>query len=445
MAKDSLPDTSDIRSVRFVYGDPSGVIRAKGTTGSQFAGKIHEGIGLTRAQNAVNLFEDLVHVDGMEPVGEVRIVPDLTTYTVLPWLDRTASVICDLRQIDGSEWGGCTRTVLKRAIASAAEAGIEVFAAFENEFYIAEGTRENPIPFGNAACYSTAGLDRNSAMMNDMIDNLESQGYIVEQAINEYGPGQLEIVIKYDQALNAADNQMKFRDTIRGTAEVQHGLMASFSPKPYADGVGSGTHLHFSLWSGKNNLLFNKDKPGEISELGGHFIAGLLEHLPALVALTCPSYVSYERLAPHAWAGSTIAWGYDNRECTVRVASSFKGREEQSINIELKASDSSANPHLALAGVIAAGLDGIARKLTPPAPARHDPVLLSEADKIASNVRPLPSSQAEALDNLERDTVLMDALGDLMGRCVLATRRAENAKASQNGIEWARAATFTVY
>lgn len=445
MSDDVAGHASQMRTVRFVYGDPSGVIRAKATHGAQFAGKVAEGIGLTRAQNAVNVFEDLVHVDGMEPVGEVRIVPDVATYTQLPWLDRTASVICDLREIDGSEWGGCTRTVLKRAIAQAAAMGIEVKAAFENEFYLATGSPSHPVPHHDAPCYSTSGLDRNAAVMDDMVDNLTAQGYVVEQAINEYGPGQLEIVIKYTDALAAADQQLKFRDTIRGTAEVQHGLMASFSPKPYEDGIGSGTHLHFSLWRGDRNLLFDPANPGLVSELGASFIAGLLEHLPALVGLTCPSYVSYERLAPHAWAGSTVAWGYDNRECSVRVASGFRGREEASINIELKASDSSANPHLALAGVIAAGLDGIARGLTPPAPAQHDPVNLSDDERLASGVRPLPSSQLEALDLLERDPVLTGALGDLMTRCYLATRRAENAKAEANGLAWARAATFTVY
>lgn len=441
----TIDSAAQMRTVRFIYCDPSGVIRSKATTGPLFEGKATEGIGLTRAQNAVNLFEDLVHVDGMEPVGEVRIIPDLNSYTELPWLNRTASVVSDLRMPDGSEWGGCTRTVLKNALAAAADMGIEVMAAFENEFYVAEGTPANPIPWADGACYSSAAVDRASGLIDDIVDNLTAQGYIVEQVINEYGPGQLEIVIKYDEALRSADNQLKYRDTVRGTAQVGHGLMASFSPKPYPDKVGSGAHLHFSLWNGDRNLLYNADEPTKISELGGAFIAGLLEHLPALVALTCPSFVSYERLAPHAWAGSTVAWGYDNRECTVRVASPFAGREEQSTNIELKSSDGSANPYLALAGVIHAGLDGIRRGLVPPAPAEHDPALLTGAEREASNVRPLPATQAEALDLLEQDSVLMDGLGDLMGRLYLAVRRAENAKGEANGIEWARAATFNVY
>ncbi len=438
---------ADTRLIRFLYCDPAGVIRGKTVHASQFPAKISEGVGLTRAQNAVNLFEDLIAVEGMEPVGEVRIIPDVNTYTNLPWLDRTASMLSDLREQDGAEWGGCTRTVLKRAITSAQEQGVKVMAAFESEFYLAEETPDGPKPWRNGPVYSSAGMDRASDVVDAMVDNLVAQGITVEQAINEYGPGQQEIAIKYTDALTAADQHLKFRDTVRGTAEVQFGLLASFAPKPFADGIGSGAHLHFSLWSadGKLNLLYNKDEPTRLSEFGLSFVAGVLEHLPALLALTCPSVVSYHRLQPHAWAGSTISWGYDNRECAVRVASPFMGREMNSINLELKTCDGSANPYLALAGLIAAGLDGVARKLAAPAPAEHDPTLLSAEDAAASNIRPLPSSQLEALEALENDEVLALALGTQMLRCIVETRRAENAKAEKNGADWARLATFSTF
>lgn len=436
-----------IRIVRFLYCDPSGVIRGKTAHASQMGNKLSEGLGLTRAQNAVNLFEDLIHIEGMEPVGEVRIVPDVTTYTQLPWVDRTASMFCDLREPDGSEWGGCTRSVLKRAIAQALEMGIVVKAAFENEFYLAEPSPNGPIPYGNGPVYSSAGLDRVNHVMGKIVDNLTEQGMIVEQAINEYGPGQQEIAIKYDDALRAADLHLKFRDTVRGTSEVQFGLLASLAPKPFADGIGSGAHLHFSLWTedGTTNLLYNEKSPRELSEFGLHFVAGVLEHLRAIVALSCPSFVSYFRLKPHSWAGNTISWGYDNRECALRVASPFKGREMNSINLELKASDGSSNPYLSLAALIVAGLDGVRRKLQPPAPALHDPDLLSASEKEESNIRPLPASQLDALLSLEADSVVTDVLGPLMTQAILLSRRAENAKAQANGDDWARAQTFSTF
>jgi glutamine synthetase len=265
--------------------------------------------------------------------------------------------------------------------------------------------------------------------MHDIVDALEIQGLEVEQAINEYGPGQQEIAIRYADALRAADNQLKFRDAVRGVAEVTHGLIASFAAKPFAEGVGSGAHIHFSLWSadGATNLLFDPAAgPRLLSETGRQFVAGVLDHLPALVALTCPSFNSYERLQPRAWAGSTVSWGPDNRECGIRVASPFRGREAESTNVELKACDPTCNPYLALGGLILAGLDGIRRDLEPPEPARKDPAAMSDEERARSGIRPLPATLRQALANLQADDVLYPALGDLLGRCIIAVRTAES-------------------
>ena len=439
-------DEKRIRLIRFLYCDPAGVIRGKTVTSSQLPSKITEGVGLTRAQHAVNLFEDLISIEGMEPVGEVRIVPDPDTFGILPWVDRTASFYCDITEQDGSDWGGCTRSVLKRAIAKLEAHGLTMYSAFESEFYLATMGESGPVPWQNGPVYSSSGMDRASSAMHDMVDNLEAQGIIVEQAINEYGPGQEEIAIKYSDALNSADNHLKFRDTIRGTAEVQHGLLASLAPKPFADGIGSGAHVHFSVWNKeKVNLFYNESEPTKLSQFGESFVAGILDHLPALIALTCPSTLSYQRLKPHSWAGNTISWGYDNRECAVRVASPFKGREMQSINLELKACDGSSNPYLALAGIILAGMDGVERGLHAPRPAHRDPNLLNDEERAACAIRPLPASQLEALDNLEKDPVLREGLGELMLRAILATRRAEAAKAEEMGEDWARLATFSTF
>jgi glutamine synthetase len=417
-----------VRLVRFLYCDPSGVIRGKNVHVDRLAGRMREGVGLTRAQNAVNMLENLVYVEGMEAVGEVRVVPDPDTYTVLPWVPRTAGLLCDQLDHDFVDWGCCGRSFLKRAIAAAEAVGVRVMASFENEFYLAIERDGAILPWANGPVYSSAGMDRASGVMDEIVTGLEAQGMEVEQAINEYGPGQQEIAVRYTDALRAADNQLKFRDTVRGVAEVGHGLIASFAPKPFAEGIGSGAHVHFSLWSpdGRANLLYEPDA-GErlLSETGRRFVAGLLHHLPALVALTCPSYNSYDRLRPDAWAGSTVSWGLDNRECSVRVASPFRGREMESTNVELKACDPSCNPYLALGGLILAGLDGIARGLEPPEPARTNPSRMSAAERERCGVRPLPGSLREALGYLQADPVLFPALGDLLGRCLVAVRTAE--------------------
>lgn len=417
-----------VRLIRFLYCDPSGVIRGKNVHIDRLGGRMQEGVGLTRAQNAVNVLEELVHVEGMEPVGEVRLVPDPDTYTLLPWAPATAGLLCDQLGHDFRDWGCCPRSFLKRAIEAAGAAGIRVFASFENEFYLAHELEGKVVPWADGPVYSSAGMDRPSRVMADIVEALEVQGLEVEQAINEYGPGQQEIAVRYAEALRAADNQLKFRDAVRGVAETKHDLIASFAPKPFSHGIGSGAHIHFSLWSpdGRMNLLYDPAAgPRLLSEVGRHFVAGILDHLPALVALTCPSVNSYDRLRPDAWAGSTVSWGPDNRECSVRVASPFSGREMESTNVELKACDPSCNPYLALGGLILAGLDGIARELQPPEPALTNPSRMTEQERVRCAIRPLPGDLRQALGALEGDQVIFPALGGLLGRCIVAVRTAE--------------------
>jgi glutamine synthetase len=437
-----------VRMIRFLYCDPSGVIRGKNVHVSKLASKMREGVGVTRAQNAVNMVEQLVHIPGMEPIGEIRIVPDPDTYTVLPWVPRTAGLLCDQLDHDFEDWGSCTRSYLKRAIADADAMGIRVMAAFEDEFYLAQEVDGVVRPWGNGPVYSSAGMDRTALVMDDIVTSLEAQGLDVEQAINEYGPGQVEVAIKYADVLRAADNQVKLRDAVRGTVEVLHGLIASFAAKPFADGIGSGAHIHFSLWSpdGTRNLLYAADAGDKVlSPLGRAFMAGVLEHLPALIALTCPSHNSYERLKPGAWAGSTVSWGIDNREATVRVASPFRGREEESTNLELKACDPTCNPYLALGGLIHAGLDGVRRGLEPSEPARKDPARMTPEERERCDIRPLPGTLPDALAALAADPVLFDSLGALLGPAMIAIRTAEHEVLEAMGPDAARLAHLRTF
>jgi glutamine synthetase len=422
---------ADVRLVRFEYCDVSGVARTKAIHVGQLEHKLLEGVSLTRAQMAIDLLEQLVPVEGMEPVGEIRLVPDPATFTVLPWVPGTASVLCDQLGHDRTDWGACPRSFLQRMVDRATELGITVQATFENEYYLATehegGYRPHDAP-GHAPVYSAIGHDHAAEVMLETVDALSAQGIVVEQAINEYGPGQKEISIRHTDVVGAADNQMKFRDTVRGVA-ARHGLIASFAAKPFPDEIGSGAHVHFSLWdlAGRRSLLYDPSRPGDLSPLGRHFIAGVVEHLPALTALTVPSYNSFRRLTPSAWASATTSWGFDNKEVAVRVVSPFHRREEASYNIEFKASDGSANPYLSLGALIACGLDGVQRRLEPGEPCRQDPALMSAEDLARSRVHPLPTSMRAALDALAADDVLVPALGPLLSRCYLAVRGSEEA------------------
>lgn len=425
---------ANVQLVRFIYCDYSGVTRAKALHVSHVANKLHEGLGLTRAQMAINLLENLIEIEGMEPVGEVRLVPCADTFSILPWTPGQASIICDLIDQNHLSWGACPRSFLKAMVAEAESMGIKIEATFENEFYLAREENGIYIPFDHSPVYSSIGLDLSAQIMHDIVEALIEQDIVVEQAINEYGPGQQEISIHHAHAIRAADNQIKLRDTVRGIA-LRHNLLASFAPKPFPEDIGSGCHVHFSLWNtgGQRNLLYDTNEPRGLSEMGRQFIAGILDHLPALIALTCPSYNSYRRLQPQTWSAAYTAWGFDNREAAIRVASPFWGREEQTYNLELKSVDSSANPYIALGGLIAAGLDGIKRRLQPGQPCEHDPSKLSEAERVENHIRRLPTAMHEALDNLAQDTLLADAMGDLMSRAYLAIRRSEEqAFAKQN-------------
>lgn len=428
MADDILTGAREagVQLVRFLYCDHSGVTRGKTVHISRLPTKLREGVGLTRAQMAMNLLEELVPVAGMEPVGEIRLVPDPATWSLLPWVQGGASLLCDQLDHDGKDWGACPRSFLKSALARAEERGIEVHASFEVEFFLAREEERRYIPFDHAPVYSSIGLDLSAPIMHDIVAALEAQGLEVEQAINEYGPGQQEIAIRHAPALRAADNHIKLRDTVRGVA-LQHGLLASFAAKPFPETVGSGAHIHFSLWdraSGRN-VLFDASRPGGLSGLGRNAVAGILRHLPALIALTCPSYNSYRRLQPHAWSSAFTAWGFDNREAAVRVSSPFWDREEESYNIELKPVDPSANPYLALGALLLAVLDGMARGDDPGEPCEQDPAHLDDAERARRNIQRLPTHMTTALDLLENDALLAGAMGDLLLRSYLAVRRSE--------------------
>ena len=204
-----------------------------------------------------------------------------------------------------------------------------------------------------------------------------------------------------------------------------HGFVASLAPKPWPDNAGNGGHVHFSLWDGERNRFYDGSRVDGLSDDARSFMAGVLTHVPALCALTAPSFNSYHRIVPQYWAGAFVCWGLDNREAPVRVASTFRGAEEASTNAELKACDASCNPYLALGGLIAAGLDGLERGLQPPDPVEVDPATIDAGEREQRGIHRLPATQAEALEALESDDVLTSALGSVLAGSYLAVRRSE--------------------
>ena len=260
--------------------------------------------------------------------------------------------------------------------------------------------------------------------IDDLAAALEAQQIPLQQYYAELGHGQQEISTAHVPALQAADEQLLVRETIRAVAS-RRGLVASLAPKPWPNNAGNGCHIHFSLWEQGRNRFYDGSQPDGLSETARAFIAGVLAHLPGLCALTAPSYNSYHRIVPQSWAGAFVCWGHDNREAPVRAASPFRGAEEGSTNAELKASDASCNPYVAVGALIAAGLDGIERALEAPDPVELDPATLSADERAARGIAEMPDTQAQALDALEADGLLLEALGPELARSYLAVRRSE--------------------
>jgi glutamine synthetase len=421
-------DEQGLQLVRFLYCDNGGVIRGKSTHVGQLARRIASGIGLVKGMQSFTSLDFLAPDATYGPVGEIRLVPDPDTFVVLPYAPRSGQMIANMVELDHQPWALDPRHFLQRMIDAAAAEDLVFDAAFENEFFLAYRRDDGYVPVDRSLCFSAIGMESTEPVIQDIIAALTEQGLTVELSHPELGAGQQELSIRHADALRAADNQITYRQTVRAVA-AQHGMVATLAPKPWADQAGSGAHLHWSIWDAGHteNRLADATGMAGLSALARQAIAGVVAHLPALLALTTPSVNSFRRLQPHFWSSAYTAWGIENREAAVRVPTRYWDDEAGSTNLELKASDASANPYIALGGVMAAALDGIARGLDPGEPVNEDPGNLTDAEREQRGIRRFPTSPGEALDELERDEVLMGALGSGLATEYLKVRRAEAA------------------
>jgi glutamine synthetase len=437
---------ADLRLVRFLWCGNDGTVRAKASAVHGLEGRIHAGIGLTVAMQAMNGLDQLQPVERMGPVGEIRLVPDPETFRVLPYAPHLGAMLVDHVQLDGEPAQVCQRSFLKRMEGRLAERGAKLEVAFENEFSLATVVDDRFVPIDSGLCFSTISATAAQDYVDELAAALDEQGIGLEQYYSELGHGQHEISTPHAPALRAADEQLLVRETIRGVA-ARHGLVASLAPKPWPENAGNGAHIHFSLWDleGARNRFHDGSATDHLSGEARSFIAGVLEHLPALCGLTAPSFNSYRRIVPQYWAGAYVCWGHDNREASVRVPSVFSGMEESSTNVELKAADASSNPYLALGGLIAAGLDGLERGLEPPEPVEVDPATLTEQERERLGIVEMPATQADALDALAADDVLTGALGPVLAESYLAVRRSEWAAYSEGDEAFEQQGHFSKY
>jgi glutamine synthetase len=404
-----------------VFVDHAGIPKTKAVYRDSFERRAGAGVGLAKGVLALDPSGALHPASGLSPVGEVRLVPDLSTLTPLPFARSQAMVSCDMTEPDArTPWDGCPRSALRRVLGRLAERGYRAIASFEAEFYVwgPDGPLDRTPYAGSFALTAAADFVAELAQM------LEEMGIRPEQCHAEVGHGNLELSVGEAEALAAADRRVQVLETIRGVAH-RMGLETTMAPKPYLDQAGNGHHLHVSVYSLEDDVPALFDASGALSELGSGFVAGLLEHLPAIMAFSAPSPNSYQRLAPGMWSSAYSAYGPDNREAAIRLASPVAGAEPATANVELKPADVTANPYLALAAVLAAGMDGMERGLDPGEPTAVDPATLSEEERAERGIYPLPGSLDESLDALEKDDVLIEALGEQLVRTHVAVARAQ--------------------
>ena len=382
-----------VKYLRALWCDSGGIIRAKAIHVDRLEPTTRAVAGISEAQMAVPATADVVVPEaGLPPVGEVWLAPVWETLVVLPYAPGHAAVVANMIKPDGP-WNCCPRNYLKRVVENAETYDIELQAAFENEFTLMRPTEEGWRPVDDTPFASTSGMQQSLDVINDITEALLAQGLEVERYYTEGGPGQHEISIRHDNPLAAADRQLIFRETVRGIAQ-QHGLAASFLPKIDPETAGNGCHLHLGLYRREHGRLENLFRTEtiaasleQIDPVAKHFMAGVLHHLPSLMALTVPSTNSLERLKPSCWAGAYSCWGIDNREAAIRVISDIDGFLS---HMELKTADATANPYLALGGTIWAGLDGIDSNRPLPEPVDFDPNLLSSKELGTQSIARLP-------------------------------------------------------
>ena len=414
-----------VHLTRLVWCGNDGTVRAKGVSTPRLEERLVGGVGLSRAQPAQNAHDSIADVPGMTPVGEFRLLPDPETLRVLPYAPATAAMLADWIALDGTPEPTCPRELVRRMERRLAERGLAARVGFESEFVLARPVDGGWEPIDRSPCFSTTGAMAAQDAMEALLVAFDQQRIAVDGAHAEGGDGQQEIAFAPGDPLRAADEQVLARETLRGVA-ASLGMAASVAPKPFPEAAGNGLHVHLSLFTPDGrNAFCDEAAPGGLAAPARHAVAGLLDHLPGLCALTAPSANSYRRLAPSTWSGAWRCWGYDHREAAVRACSPLAGREQQSANIEYKPSDASASPHLAVGALLAAVIDGIDRGAEPAAPADADPAGLTEDRRAELCIEQLPATPADALDALAADEVLLDALGPELARSFIAVRRSE--------------------
>jgi len=414
----------DVAAVAVTFVDTSGITRVKGVPVSVFDRVAGWGVGATPVFDAFLLDDSIASTPVANPSGDLRLMPDLHRVVPLAAQPGWAWAPADRWTQDGEPHPGCARLLAARMVERLAEAGLAAKAAYEVEWVLFRDSGDGPQPATVAPAYGMGRIIEVSDYAVELLRTLAAQGVAVQQFHPEYAPGQLELSVAPESPVAAADTAVLVRSTIRAVA-ARHRLAVSFSPSVQAGGVGNGGHLHLSLHRGGRSLFAGGDRRYGLTTEAEAFMAGVVERLPALLAVGAPSVASYLRLLPSHWAGAFACWGLENREAAVRLVTGSVGEQARAANFEVKCVDQSANPYLLIAAVLATGLAGLQGNATLPEPVDGDPAALSAAERAERGVARLPEKLGDAVDAFAADKVLTDAFGPELTETLLAVRRAE--------------------
>ncbi len=423
---------ANVRFVSLQFTDIMGVVKNVHIPFHKFGDAVDHG-----------LWFDGSSIEGFARIHEsdMFLDPDLDTFGIIPWErdpnGSTAKVICDVYTPDGEPFAGDPRGVLRRQLKRAQDMGFRYMTGPELEFFMlrrrpADGLDQGqngspqvePLPHDQAG-YFDLTTDEASNVRKEMVEALEELGIVVEASHHEVAVGQHEIDFKYDDAMRTADNAVTFRTTLKAIAQ-QHGLYATFMPKPFHGINGNGMHTHQSLWAldGKKNLFFDSSDEYQLSATARSFMAGLLAHARGMIAVLAPLVNSYKRLVPGYEAPVYISWARINRSALIRIPQASRGRPEAT-RLELRCPDPSCNPYLAFAAMLAAGLDGIQRNLELSRPVEENLYHFDDTMIRKQGVQTLPGSLEEALQEFAADEVIQSALGAHVCEWFMEAKRAE--------------------
>lgn len=412
--------------VHFVCNDYVGITRGRGFSRQRLASQMNKGVGWVPANLGLNPFDEIVD-NPWGSVGDLMLMPDNRAEVFVEGAGNQSALhffLSDIVTLDGKPWEACPRNYLKQQIDQLEKMGIRIIASFEHEFMLTDIAQPAP-------SFSLAAARNEESLTTSIIEALQEANVDPEMCLPEFAPSQYEVTCRPSEALQAADRAITIREVVHEVCR-QHGRDVSFSPKLGSNPGTNGVHIHISLWSLDGQpLTYDANRRGKLSLVASQFTAGMHAHLSALTALTAPGVVSYQRLKPHGWSAAFACVGDQNREAALRIApiNSTNGSDPaHQANIEYRPADALASPYLALGALLAAGIDGIHRKLDLPALVNVDPASIPESEYVTYGLTALPGSLSEALQALEEDMYLRSTLSPLLLSCYLQVKRSEIAR-----------------